>query len=348
MTPADAFFRDVSGYLKPEDVSQLQSAYDFSATAHAGQYRMTGEPYVSHPVAVAQILTEWHLDSQALSAALLHDVMEDTNVTKAELAEKFGKMVAELVDGVSKLDRIEFQSHEQAQAENFRKMVLAMTRDVRVILIKLADRLHNMRTLDAMNPKKRVRIARETLDIYAPIANRLGLNRLFQELQELSFKHLYPNRYRVLHKALFAARGNRREVVDKILEAIRGKLSGATHRGHGHRPREEPLQHLPQDAGQAPDLLAGVRHLRLSHHRARRARRATSRWARCTACTSRSRASSRTTSRSRRRTATSRCTPRCSARSARRSKCRSAPSRCTRSRRPAWPRTGSTSRATPS
>ncbi len=228
MTPADAFFRDVSGYLKPEDVSQLQSAYDFSATAHAGQYRMTGEPYVSHPVAVAQILTEWHLDSQALSAALLHDVMEDTNVTKAELSEKFGKMVAELVDGVSKLDRIEFQSHEQAQAENFRKMVLAMTRDVRVILIKLADRLHNMRTLDAMNPKKRVRIARETLDIYAPIANRLGLNRLFQELQELSFKHLYPNRYRVLHKALFAARGNRREVVDKILEGIRGKLSGAT------------------------------------------------------------------------------------------------------------------------
>lgn len=227
MTPADAFFRDVSGYLKPEDVSQLQSAYDFSATAHAGQYRMTGEPYVSHPVAVAQILTEWHLDSQALSAALLHDVMEDTNVTKTELADKFGKMVAELVDGVSKLDRIEFQSHEQAQAENFRKMVLAMTRDVRVILIKLADRLHNMRTLDAMNPKKRVRIARETLDIYAPIANRLGLNRLFQELQELSFKHLYPNRYRVLHKALFSARGNRREVVDKILEGIRTKLSDA-------------------------------------------------------------------------------------------------------------------------
>ncbi|MBX9632181.1 MAG: bifunctional (p)ppGpp synthetase/guanosine-3',5'-bis(diphosphate) 3'-pyrophosphohydrolase, partial [Burkholderiales bacterium] len=227
VTPADAFFRDVSGYLKPEDVSQLQSAYDFSATAHAGQYRMTGEPYVSHPVAVAQILTEWHLDSQALSAALLHDVMEDTNVTKTELADKFGKMVAELVDGVSKLDRIEFQSHEQAQAENFRKMVLAMTRDVRVILIKLADRLHNMRTLDAMNPKKRVRIARETLDIYAPIANRLGLNRLFQELQELSFKHLYPNRYRVLHKALFSARGNRREVVDKILEGIRTKLSDA-------------------------------------------------------------------------------------------------------------------------
>jgi GTP pyrophosphokinase len=227
MTPADAFFRDVSGYLKPEDVSQLQSAYDFSATAHAGQYRMTGEPYVSHPVAVAQILTEWHLDSQALSAALLHDVMEDTNVTKTELADKFGKMVAELVDGVSKLDRIEFQSHEQAQAENFRKMVLAMTRDVRVILIKLADRLHNMRTLDAMNPKKRVRIARETLDIYAPIANRLGLNRLFQELQELSFKHLYPNRYRVLQKALYSARGNRREVVDKILDGIRHKLAEA-------------------------------------------------------------------------------------------------------------------------
>ena len=223
----ETLFRDAATYLRPEDVAQLESAYRFSALAHEGQFRKTGDPYVSHPVAVAKILTQWHLDPQALIAALLHDVMEDTTVTKAEIAERFGRMVAELVDGVSKLDRIEFESYEQAQAENFRKMVLAMTRDVRVILIKLADRLHNMRTLDAMQAKKRARIARETLDIYAPIANRLGLNALYQELQELSFRHLYPVRYRVLHKALLAARGNRREVVDRILDAIRNKLAGS-------------------------------------------------------------------------------------------------------------------------
>ena len=224
MSETETLFRDAAGYLKPEDVAQLESAYRFSAQAHEGQFRKTGDPYVSHPVAVAKILTQWHLDPQALTAALLHDVMEDTTITKVEIAERFGRMVAELVDGVSKLDRIEFESHEQAQAENFRKMVLAMTRDVRVILIKLADRLHNMRTLDAMQAKKRARIARETLDIYAPIANRLGLNALYQELQELSFRHLYPVRYRVLQKALLAARGNRREVVDRILDAIRTKL----------------------------------------------------------------------------------------------------------------------------
>ncbi len=223
----ETLFRDAAAYLRPEDVAQLESAYRFSALAHEGQFRKTGDPYVSHPVAVAKILTQWHLDPQALTAALLHDVMEDTTVTKVEIAERFGRMVAELVDGVSKLDRIEFESYEQAQAENFRKMVLAMTRDVRVILIKLADRLHNMRTLDAMQAKKRARIARETLDIYAPIANRLGLNALYQELQELSFRHLYPFRYRVLHKALLAARGNRREVVDRILDAIRNKLAGS-------------------------------------------------------------------------------------------------------------------------
>ncbi len=225
MPETETLFRDAAGYLRPEDVAQLESAYRFSAQAHEGQFRKTGDPYVSHPVAVAKILTQWHLDPQALTAALLHDVMEDTTVTKGEIAERFGRMVAELVDGVSKLDRIEFESYEQAQAENFRKMVLAMTRDVRVILIKLADRLHNMRTLDAMQAKKRARIARETLDIYAPIANRLGLNALYQELQELSFRHLYPVRYRVLHKALLAARGNRREVVDRILDAIRNKLA---------------------------------------------------------------------------------------------------------------------------
>ena len=215
------------GYLKQADVARLADAYRFSEAAHKGQTRQSGDPYISHPLAVAEILAGWHLDGQALMAALLHDVMEDTSVTKAEISETFGKPVAELVDGLSKLDKIEFQSAEDAQAENFRKMLLAMARDVRVILIKLADRLHNMRTLDAVPPAKRRRVARETMEIYAPIANRLGLNTLFHELQELAFSHLYPLRYRVLSKATKAARGNRREVVGKIEVAIKAKLAEA-------------------------------------------------------------------------------------------------------------------------
>jgi RelA/SpoT family (p)ppGpp synthetase len=215
------------GYLKPTDVARLAEAYRFSGAAHAGQTRQSGEPYVSHPLAVAEILAGWHLDGQALVAALLHDVMEDTSVTKAEISDTFGKPVADLVDGVSKLDKIEFQSAEDAQAENFRKMLLAMARDVRVILIKLADRLHNMRTLAAVAPAKRRRVARETMEIYAPIANRLGLNALFHELQELAFSHTHPTRYRVLSKATRAARGNRREVVGKIEAAIKARLAEA-------------------------------------------------------------------------------------------------------------------------
>jgi RelA/SpoT family (p)ppGpp synthetase len=213
------------GYLKPKDVARLADAYRFSEAAHAGQKRQSGDPYISHPLAVAEILAEWHLDGQTLMAALLHDVTEDTSVTKDEISDTFGKPVAELVDGVSKLDRIEFQSAEDAQAENFRKMLLAMARDVRVILIKLADRLHNMRTLGAVPPAKRRRVARETMEIYAPIANRLGLNTLYHELQELSFMHLYPLRYAVLAKATKAARGNRREMIGRSLEAIKKKLA---------------------------------------------------------------------------------------------------------------------------
>ena len=224
---APALFKEWSGYLKPEDISQLQSAYHFSEQAHEGQFRKSGEPYISHPLAVAGILAEWHLDSQALTAALLHDVMEDTSVTKTEISRNFGRPVAELVDGVSKLDKIEFESHAEAQAENFRKMLLAMARDVRVILIKLADRLHNMRTLDAVGDDQRRRIARETLDIYAPIANRLGLNAIYQELQDLALQHLFPDRYRVLSKAVKSARGNRRELVGKVLDAIKRKLKSA-------------------------------------------------------------------------------------------------------------------------
>jgi guanosine-3',5'-bis(diphosphate) 3'-pyrophosphohydrolase len=224
MSDAATLLKEWSGYLKPEDVARLEAAYQFSEDAHAGQFRASGEPYISHPLAVAQILAQLRLDSQALTAALLHDVMEDTSVTKSEIEARFGKPVADLVDGVSKLDRIEFETREEAQAENFRKMLLAMARDVRVILIKLADRLHNMRTLDAVPADKRYRIARETIEIYAPIANRLGLNRIYQELEDLSFSYLHPMRYRVLMKALKAVRGNQRQVVGKVQEAITGRL----------------------------------------------------------------------------------------------------------------------------
>ncbi len=224
MPEAATLFKEWAGYLKPEDMTRLETAYHFSKSAHKGQFRDSGDPYISHPLAVANILAQLRLDSRALTAALLHDVMEDASVTKAEISKKFGKSVAELVDGVSKLDRIEFETHEEAQAENFGKMLLAMARDVRVILIKLADRLHNMRTLDAVPPEKRRRIARETLEIYAPIANRLGLNSIYQELEDLSFSYLYPARNRVLSKALKAARGNQREVVGKVRDMIIKRL----------------------------------------------------------------------------------------------------------------------------
>jgi len=221
------FTRHLGHYLPPPDVALVERAFAFSEHAHQGQFRKSGEPYITHPLAVASILSQWRLDAQGLAAALLHDVMEDTSVTKTEIETSFGKPVADMVDGVSKLDQIEFESREELQAESFRKMLLAMAQDVRVILIKLADRLHNMRTLDAMASTHRERIARETLDIYAPIANRLGLNALYQELQELSFKHLYPARYRVLAKAIKAARGNRREVMERIMQSIREGLKRA-------------------------------------------------------------------------------------------------------------------------
>jgi len=224
MPEAELLFSETSKYLKQEDVVQLKNAYLFGQGAHSGQFRKSGEPYISHPLAVASILSKLRLDTPTLTAALLHDVVEDTHISKAEISERFGESVADLVDGVSKLDKIEFQTQAEAQAENFRKMLLAMARDVRVILIKLADRLHNMRTLEAMRPQKQRSIARETLEIYAPIAHRLGLNNIYQELQELGFRYSYPTRYKVLEKATKAARGNRREIVGKILDAINSKL----------------------------------------------------------------------------------------------------------------------------
>ncbi|MCA1861076.1 bifunctional (p)ppGpp synthetase/guanosine-3',5'-bis(diphosphate) 3'-pyrophosphohydrolase [Janthinobacterium sp. HSC-3S05] len=214
-------------YLSPADLKKVKEAYRFSDEMHLGQMRRSGEPYISHPIAVAEICADWKLDAQAIMAALLHDVMEDQDVKKDELIERFGAPVAHLVDGLSKLEKIEFQSQIEAQAENFRKMLLAMASDVRVILIKLADRLHNMRTLDFMTAAKKRRIASETMEVYVPIAHRLGLNNIYHELQDLSFSHLYPMRYRTLAKAVKAARGNRREVVNKIMEAVKSTLSMA-------------------------------------------------------------------------------------------------------------------------
>ncbi|MCC6869285.1 MAG: bifunctional (p)ppGpp synthetase/guanosine-3',5'-bis(diphosphate) 3'-pyrophosphohydrolase [Burkholderiales bacterium] len=225
MSEIAEFTKRLGHYLPAPDVALVNRAFEFSETAHRGQLRKSGEPYITHPLAVASILSQWRLDAQGLAAALLHDVMEDSAVSKTEIEKRFGGPVAEMVDGVSKLNQIEFTSREEVQAESFRKMLLAMAHDVRVILIKLADRLHNMRTLDAMAPAQRKRIAKETLDIYAPIANRLGLNSLYLELQNLSFKQLNPMRYRVLASSIKAARGNRREVMNRLLDTIREGLA---------------------------------------------------------------------------------------------------------------------------
>ncbi|MCC3751725.1 MAG: bifunctional GTP diphosphokinase/guanosine-3',5'-bis pyrophosphate 3'-pyrophosphohydrolase [Halorhodospira halophila] len=214
-------------YLEPHQIEQVREAYRFSAAAHEGQRRRSGEPYITHPIAVARILAEMRLDAEAVVAALLHDVIEDTPTAKEGIAERFGEQVAELVDGVSKLGAIDFQSKEEAQAESFRKMILAMAQDIRVILIKLADRLHNMRTIWIMRPEKRRRIARETLDIYAPIAQRLGINSLRTELEDLGFAAHYPLRYRALKEKLARQRGRRGVILDTVCDQVRTRLEQA-------------------------------------------------------------------------------------------------------------------------
>jgi GTP pyrophosphokinase/guanosine-3',5'-bis(diphosphate) 3'-pyrophosphohydrolase len=211
-----AALTDKLAYLSKGDLKLVREAYKFADEAHLGQFRASGLPYITHPVAVAGLCADWKLDVQAIMAALMHDTIEDQGVTKTELIEKFGAPTADLVDGLTKLDKLHFSTREESQAESFRKMLLAMARDVRVILIKLADRLHNMRTMDAMAPDKRQRIARETLEIYAPIAHRLGLNQTYRELQELSFEHLYPWRHSALAKAVKRARGHRRDIVERV------------------------------------------------------------------------------------------------------------------------------------
>ena len=211
-------------YLPNIDVDKIRRAYQFGAQAHKGQHRKSGEPFIYHPLEVARILTEMHMDCETLTAAILHDVIEDTETAKDEIKREFGKEIAELVDGVSKLTQVEFSSHEEAQAQNFRKMLMAMSNDIRVILVKLADRLHNMRTLGALRPDKRRRIARETLEIYSPIAHRLGINSIRLELEELGFATLYPMRYRILNEQIIKARGHRKEIIIKIRNAIKRRL----------------------------------------------------------------------------------------------------------------------------
>ena len=215
------------GYLSASDIEMVRKAYKFADEAHLGQLRKNGEPYITHPIAVATQCTEWKLDAQALSAALMHDVMEDCGVTKSDLIEKFGSSVAELVDGLTKLDKLEFNTREENQAESFRKMLLAMARDVRVILIKLADRTHNMRTMSDMPREKWGRISSETLEIYAPIAHRLGLNQTYRELQDLAFKHSMPWRYTVLSKAVAKARNRRRDLIQKVQGELESTFSKA-------------------------------------------------------------------------------------------------------------------------
>ncbi|MBW3568114.1 MAG: RelA/SpoT family protein, partial [Proteobacteria bacterium] len=220
----DLLLEKARAYLPDDQVRDIQKAYDFGAIAHEGQKRLTGEPYITHPVAVAAILADMRMDRATIIAAILHDVLEDTPTAKTRVAEEFGEEVAQLVDGVSKLTQIKFRSKAEAQAENFRKMLLAMVQDIRVILVKLSDRLHNMRTLGVMPPAKRRRIARETLDIYVPIASRLGMNDFRLELEDLGFRNMYPQRYRVLARRMKKARGNQKEIVKTISSAFEGAL----------------------------------------------------------------------------------------------------------------------------
>jgi len=216
-------FRE-AGYLSDAEQQQLETACAYAFRAHDGQTRKSGEPYITHPIAVATELARWYMDIQTLSAGLMHDVLEDTSVTKAQMATDFGDTIAEMVDGLSKLENLKFDSQAEQQAESFRKLILAMTKDVRVIIVKLSDRLHNMRTLGAKSPASRRRIATETLEVYAPIANRLGLNHVYRELQDLSFHAMHPKRYEILKRAMTAFKKNRHDVIDRVLRDINLRL----------------------------------------------------------------------------------------------------------------------------
>lgn len=233
--------KELAAYLDDEQINVIQEACQLATIAHEGQKRHTGEPYITHPIAVATILAEMHMDPPTIIAAILHDVIEDTHVVKQDIVAKFGKEIADLVDGVTKLTQIEFETRAQAQAENFRKMVMAMARDIRVILIKLADRLHNMRTIESLPRKKRRRIAKETLEIFAPIANRLGMHAFRVEFEDLGFATLYPMRYRILQKAVEKAHGNRQEMMEYINAQIGKSFKNSNLRARSLSSREKHL-----------------------------------------------------------------------------------------------------------
>ena len=224
MESIDALSEKLSDYLEPRQIEQVNKAFEFANEAHSGQFRTSGDPYVSHPIAVANILSSFHMDEDSLSAAMLHDVIEDCGVPKKVIEEQFNKNVANLVDGVSKLDQLNITSRTKVNAENFQKMILAMAKDIRVIVVKLADRLHNMRTIDYLDQEKKKRIAKETLEIYAPIAHRIGMNNVYRELEDRSFKVLYPTRYRELRTALKKNRGSQKRLLNKIKRTLEKKL----------------------------------------------------------------------------------------------------------------------------
>ena len=224
MESIDALSKKLSDYLEPKQIEQVNKAFEFANEAHSGQFRTSGDPYVSHPIAVANILSSFHMDEDSLSAAMLHDVIEDCGVPKKVIEEQFNKNVANLVDGVSKLDQLNITSRTEAYAENFQKMILAMAKDIRVIVVKLADRLHNMRTIEYLDLEKQKRKAKETLEIYAPIAHRIGMNNVYRELEDRSFKVLYPTRYRQLRTALKKNRGSQKRLLEKIKETLEKKL----------------------------------------------------------------------------------------------------------------------------
>ena len=221
------FTRHLGHYLGPPDVALVERAFDFSESAHRGQFRKSGEPYITHPIAVAGLCADWKLDVQAIQAALMHDTIEDQGVTKAELIERFGAPTAELVDGLTKLDKLQFNTREETQAESFRKMLLAMARDVRVILIKLADRLHNMRTLEHNKLESRIRNSQETLDIYAPLAGRMGMQGLREELEDLAFRWLHPEAYATLQEKLSALSERNTGLVGEIVSALAQRFAAA-------------------------------------------------------------------------------------------------------------------------
>lgn len=245
MTFFDSLNTIIESYLPSEQIALIKQAYLMAKEGHEGQFRSSGEPYITHPVAVACIIAEMKLDHEAVMAALLHDVIEDTPYTEAEIAEAFGQNVADIVQGVSKLDKLKFRTRQEAQVENFRKMILAMTKDLRVVLIKLADRTHNMRTLGSLRPDKRTRIAKETLEIYTPLAHRLGIEHIKNELEDLCFEAMYPHRFRILKSAIEMARGTKQELIERISFEIKDRLNeaGIACRVYG---KERPLYYLYQ------------------------------------------------------------------------------------------------------